>query len=219
MLLISLVVFSPILLTTGVYLAVVGHSDADGLLIAVLLALDLLFLHHIFTAALVSGLNRTLKGEAMKVGDSLKSAFCRISPVLGLGWIVLAGLGMGSLLAVLPGALVYSVWCAAFPAIMEERLGVRAALSRSRTLTKGSRMAIFTILMLFLLAIYLGGYMILLPLGFISMGSGALIGFVIAQFLMLFARWLFAVLSAVIYHELRVEREGLEVVQLGTVFE
>jgi len=50
-------------------------------------------------------------------------------------------------------------------------------------------------------------------------GGGGAIYLLVGQTILLLGRSLLAVLSAVIYHELRVSREGLEIKQLGSVFE
>ncbi len=185
-----------------------------------LLAMDLLFFQHLLTAALVSGVSQDLKGGTLSVGAALQAAFSRVGPILALGSIILVGLWLGFALLIAPGIILLCVWCSAFPAMMEEGIGPRAALQRSAGLTKGSRLAIFSVFILLLLAIYSAMSFGMIPLTLIfKEGGGGAIYLLVGQTILLLGRSLLAVLSAVIYHELRVSREGLEIKQLGSVFE
>ena len=217
---ISLVVFSPILICGGLYVAVVGRGEASDLVIALLLAMDLLFLHHLLTAALVSGVNQELKGGTLSVGDSLQAAISHVVAVTALGVMTLVGLWLGFVLLIVPGVLLLCSWCTAFPALMEEGIGPRAALERSAKLTKGSRLAVFSVLILLLLAIYSAMSFGMLPIMLIFReGGGGAVYFLVGQFILIFGRSLLAVLSAVLYHELRVGFDAVFSVGTSSMFQ
>ena len=220
LLLVSVIVFLPNLLCGGVYLAVVGPSRMSAPLLGTLIALDLLVLNHLLIAALVSGVGQDLKGETMSIGSSLQAAFSRAGPAIVLGVITLAGLVLGYTLLIVPGVILLCTWTVGFPALVEEKIGPMAALRRSGKLTRGSRLAIFSVVIIFLLACYTGFSFTMAPLMIVfDRGGGGPVFFLVAQCALLFVRSILAVLAAVIYHELRVGAEGLEIEQLGSVFE
>jgi hypothetical protein len=55
---------------------------------------------------------------------------------------------IGTLLAVIPGAIVYAALLATTPSLIEERLGISASIERSCDLTRGSRGRIFLLVLL-----------------------------------------------------------------------
>jgi hypothetical protein len=217
---ISLGTFAPILIAGGLYYSfdVPGRSTKSFTML--ILALDLLVLHHLLTAAVVSGTNQALSSGRMSIGGAVRAAFVRAASVVGLGVIALAGISIGFALLVAPGVILACVWCAAFPAMMQEKIGPLAALRRSAALSKGNRLVVFAVLIVLLMALYALSSLAMLPLMLIFMGGGGeATMFIVLQCGLLLLRALFAVLSAVIYHELRVSGEGLEIKELESVFE
>jgi hypothetical protein len=220
LLLISLVVFAPVLLLGGILYGVAGVGESSTGITLLLLALDLLVLNHLLTAALVQGIGQDIRRGGMSVSRALQAAFGRTLPVIVLGNLLLGGLLFGFALLVLPGLILMCIWCAAFPAMMEEEVGPLEAIRRSAKLTKGSRLPIFSVLAILLLAIYTLSSITLMPVAiFFERGGGGVVLFLMAQSLLVLGRVILAVLSAVIYHELRVGGEGLELEELSAVFE
>lgn len=216
---ISLATFSPILIAGGLYYSFGVPGRDTGPFTLFILAVDLLVLHHLLTAAVVSGTTQVLKGGKMSIGGSMRAAVVRTVPVVGLGVIAVAGLAIGFTVFVAPGMILLCVWCAAFPALMEEGIGPIAALRRSAALSKGNRLIVFAVLIVLLMALYTLSSLAMLPVMLIFMGGGGKATvFIVVQCGLLLIRALFAVLSAVIYHELRVTGEDLEFKELESVF-
>jgi uncharacterized membrane protein len=61
----------------------------------------------------------------------------------------------GFTLLVVPGVMLFLMWSVATPALVAEDIGVFAALSRSRFLTKGARWRIFGLQLLLLVIVWL----------------------------------------------------------------
>ena len=125
-------------------------------------------------------------------------------------------------MAIVIGVVVMILLWVAVPAAVVERHGVLASLSRSLELTKGSR---WKILVIFLL---LGSWVLVVALFFgviltselgSAVGAGSnlviLAGFIVTVFYTV----LWAVLSAVSYHDLRVVKEGIETKDIAAAFD
>lgn len=92
-----------------------------------------------YVAALVDG------GEGP--GVSPMTAVRRLGPVLVplLAVAVLSSVGvvLGLLALVVPGLILMTIWAVSIPAVVDERLGVRAAFARSRTLARRATRIVF----------------------------------------------------------------------------
>jgi hypothetical protein len=76
------------------------------------------------------------------VGDVLGSVLPRLLGLIVLQIIVAIIVGVGLLLLIIPGIILYLVLVAAVPAFVVEERGVFDSMSRSAELTKGNRMRI-----------------------------------------------------------------------------
>jgi hypothetical protein len=137
--------------------------------------------------------------------------------VVGVISYLLVGLGL--ILLVVPGAILACALAAAIPAAVVERPGVLGALKRSFALTKGKRSAIFAIFLVLSVIAFgvsiFGSYLLPALLASISPLAGVALGLVVnAAFGTLL--W---IAPAVIYHDLRVEKEGVATAELAAVFE
>jgi hypothetical protein len=101
------------------------------------------------------------------------------------------------------------------PVCVAEKAGVGASLSRSRYLTKGYRWQIF------------GAYALIVILGGMSSGIAAVatsaVGGIGATIVGYGVQAIFgafgAVLAAVLYYQLRVAKEGIDLAKIASVFE
>lgn len=76
------------------------------------------------------------------VGELLGSVVSRLLPLVVLQLVVGILVGIGLLLLIVPGVILYLMWVVAVPAFVVEERGVFDAMSRSSELTKGNRMRI-----------------------------------------------------------------------------
>lgn len=171
--------------------------------------------------AVTYGAVQHLAGNPVRFGAMLGAGFGRAWPLLLVG--VLSGLIVlgGTLLLVIPGIIFAFALSVAIPAVVAERIGPVEAVRRSFALTKGSRLLIFAAgLVVGVVNGAANGLSdALLPL--LGSGGGAL--FAALAVLGVAVKIVFAtlptVLPAVVYHDLRVAKEGADTSALAKVFE
>ncbi len=170
-------------------------------------------------AALTSGAIQHLAGKRSSVGALLRAGIVRAWPVFLVGILVAIICFLGTLLLVIPGMIAFCALSVAIPAVVAEAKGPIAALRRSLALTRGRR---FTIWLAFLVmgliawtASALGG---LLPL-FAGGGTASLVGAGMSWLVGAVVGPLWTLLPPVLYHDLRVAREGVDTAELARVFE
>jgi len=175
---------------------------------------------------------QTLRGQPAGLHEALQEVVARFAPILGLSlvvWLLIFGmLGMFTLL--LPNlvepflfAAVFMVvasllvvrWSLTLPACVIEGLGPVDSLGRSARLTKGHRWKIFGIILLVCTPLpaataMLGAAMSSLDPALRYLGQ-----------LILGVAWItgFSCVLTVIYHDLRVAKEGVDIGQIADVFD
>lgn len=130
------------------------------------------------------------------------------------GWggvVIAAAIGLFFL-----GLIATTLWVAV-PVAVVERPGIVASLRRSAELTRGARLRIFGVMIVIFLFLFAWGILV----GLISAGSE--VDEVTSQWIqigisLLFST-LYAVASAVAYHDLRTSKEGIGIAELIRVFE
>jgi len=182
-------------------------------------------LRPILTAAVTYAVVQHLRGVRVGIGQCLSVGFSRILPVLGVSLLVgLCVLG-GFILLFVPGVIIAIIFYVAVPVAVIERPGVLNSLRRSAQLTKGYRWILFAIVLLFTVMIGAAAMVLMLP-AMVAMGAftdptvtqGA--GwFFLQQGIGLIVTPLGAIVPAVIYHDLRVGKEGADVEELAEVFD
>jgi len=211
--LLALLPMVPILLLTLGQMSGAGNS-ATGIGVAGALTGILTFvLQTVAQATSLYGAFQAMRHQPFTIGESLRIGLARAVPVIGAGILVGLAIGLGFLLFVVPGVIIGCMLYVAIPACVIEKKGATASLSRSVALTKGYRWQIFGLFLL-VVVITLIGTVILLKIS----GSGVIgevIGFLWQVVLTAFS----AVLSAVIYHDLRMAKEGVDLDTLASVFD
>jgi hypothetical protein len=84
-----------------------------------------------------------------QVWHEARPQFARL---VGLALVLYLVVGVGLVLCIVPGVIVFTLWSLAIPALMTERLGVGQALSRSYRLVIGDAWRVFAILALVAIA-------------------------------------------------------------------
>lgn len=95
------------------------------------------------------------EGRKANFGECARAALTIALPLVGLSILLAIGVGIGFVLLIVPGIMLYMAWSVAAPALVQEREGVFAAFGRSRELTKGARWKIFGITLLLFVVYYL----------------------------------------------------------------
>jgi hypothetical protein len=85
--------------------------------------------------------------EQAAILDLYRDACKRIGRLLGVSLLTGLGVGLGLLLLVVPGLMLFTRWSLAVPVVMLEGLKPRAAMRRSRELVAGHGWAVFRVLL------------------------------------------------------------------------
>ena len=89
-----------------------------------------------------------LDGYSESFGAQAGVAARVLLPLVGLAILMTLAVWFGMLLLFVPGVMLAIIWSVAAPALVIERTGVFAAMSRSRFLTKGARWRVFGLVVL-----------------------------------------------------------------------
>ena len=191
-------------------------GTVGGLGVFVQLALGLLAVM-VLNGALAICLVDAYIGNRIDWRASLRAAVDRLGPLIWLALLYGLLTVIGFILFVIPGIYVVVVWCVAVPALMFEQIGAIGALARSSELTRGRWWATFGALLaaIVLLTVVLFG--IGLIFGAIETGLGvgstglwlvvSALGTIVTD---LIAYPLVGAVIAVMYIDLRVRKEGLD---------
>src|ERR1044072_6680657 len=95
------------------------------------------------------------EGRKAQFAECSRAALTIALPLIGLSILLAIGVGIGFILLIVPGVMLYVAWSVAAPALVEERRGGFPSFGRSRELTKGARWKIFGILVVLMIAYYL----------------------------------------------------------------
>ncbi|MBS0410687.1 MAG: hypothetical protein JSR86_12290 [Proteobacteria bacterium] len=175
-------------------------------------------------SSVIYGAVNDWNGQKADLGATLRAAFARLLPLIGVS--ILAGLatGLAAILLIVPGIMVAVAYEVATPVVVMERgRGVFGSLSRSADLTRGDRWPIFGILaLLFILGLVFSAIQNALIAAF-NFGSplaalrvATMVGTPLTQ---AFTTLLGALVSASIYYELRNNKEGVGAEVLASVFD
>jgi hypothetical protein len=167
-------------------------------------------------AAILVGAFQVMRGQPFRVMDSLRKGLGRFWAILGL--LIVQGIGeaFGFMLLIVPGLILVTMWYVALPACVVEKMGPMTSLSRSAALTKGSRWKIFGLLILLvLLGAILGGV-----INGTMIVTGNKFAYVIGQYVLQVGVVAFgSIVGVVVYHDLRVAKEGIDTDRIAAVFD
>jgi len=211
-LLLAFVPLIPLLVVTLLALARShsGPADSGDAVFGGLSGILMFILGIVAQATTLYGAFQQMAGRPFSIGQSLGVGFEQALPVFGVA--LLAGLmtGLAAILFIIPGIIVFCMLYVAVPVCVIEKLGVNASLDRSARLTKGYRWQIFGLIAL---------------VGIVNVIVQALLDRITVWGSLLTFGWLVittsfgAVLVAVVYHDLRATKEGLDFDNLANVFD
>jgi hypothetical protein len=210
-LVLALVPLIPVLILK--LLALSGPPGANAGVFGGFVAILMVVLGSVAQAMTLYGAFQEMGGKPFSIGESLGVGLAQAVPVLGVA--LLGGLltGLASILLIVPGLIVLCMLYVSIPVCVIEKPGVVASLSRSALLTKGYRWQIFGLLAL------VGIVNIIVQIVLALLGRLTLIGTLLEFVWLVIATSFGAVMAAVVYHDLRVAKEGLDIDNLANVFD
>lgn len=190
---------------------------------AMVMRLITLLTRSLTEATLIYGTFQDLRGQKAGVGACVAQGLTSIISVIFGSIVSSIGIGAASLLFLIPGLIVMTIWWVYVPAIVVERKGVFDAFSRSAYLTAGHRWGVFgLIIIVILLSIAVTYISEMISYVVITMWPGvdAFLLFLVVNYVggALIAAF-GAVLVAVGYYYLRAEREGIDADQIASIFD
>jgi hypothetical protein len=160
-----------------------------------------------------------LSGKRVSVPEMITAGLQRFFPMLGVLLFSYLMLVFGLVLLIVPGVFLACALSVTIPVSVLERQGIFGAIGRSFFLTKGHRLAIFATALIFFLifiTVYIFGSF-MLPTFTVSFSP--MLGTLLGLALNIAFGSLTWILPSVIYHDLRVAKEGLDPQQLSAVFD
>jgi len=172
-------------------------------------------LNAISEAVILYSAFQRLSGRPFQPGEAFQRALARFLPLVGLGLLVGLAVGIGFMLLIVPGVILLVMWAVGVPACVVEGLGATESLSRSSALTKGYRWPILGIMFVVGLVNWIGTIILTLAL---SAAGPVVLALVTLVWTAAWAVYWNCVL-VMIYHDLRVAKEGLNTQQIASVFD
>ena len=173
-----------------------------------------LVLSSLLSSSLIRATIEDLSGKTPSIGDCIRTALAVLLPTIGLGLLAGIAIAIGFALLVVPGIILWLRWSVAVPALVQERQGVMASMSRSAALTSGSRWALFG---LFLILIIIS-IVIQWVIGIAVPALGTWVGTIVALLVQSILQMIISTATAVSYVELRQVKEGTSVSELAEIF-
>lgn len=218
-LILALLAYSPVLVYTGFVLS--GDLDTDKLTTwSLIIGLIGIPIDLVVTAAVLYGTIQQLRGEHAGIAQSIGVGLQRLLPVIGVGLLSALAVFGGLLLLIVPGVILLCMFYVAVPAAVVERPGVMGALKRSRELTAGYKGSIFGIIIVLGVLEFIVGKLvqsILMP-DVPTMGDVKTYVWVTVGIAIVMAA-LQATINGVVYHDLRLAKDGVATEDLARVFE
>jgi hypothetical protein len=212
---------------------VAGELDTFEVIGSLAISFGSLLVNIVFQAIVQGSLVRAAvahaQGERASFGESVGAGLAVMLPLVGLSVVNALAVGLGLVLLIVPGIMLYVIWSVAAPALVAERIGVFAALGRSRELTRGARWKVLGVIVILLIAywIFAGiyGSILFATAGFSLNGmanmanAGLPIGWLIAEGLLsTVTMTVWSTVMASLYLELRTAKEGPEGRALADIF-
>ena len=178
---------------------------------------------NLLSAAIIFGTTQELRGQRAGIGQCIGRGLSLIVPTILAAIIVAMATGLGLILLIVPGLMIFIVYWFVIPVVVMERPGVLASLARSADITKGVRWRLFGMILISLaIGLLIQGIVILVtvPVYFAEGNQwGPMIGGVLYFLINALASAYYAVVNAVAYYEIRQTKEAVEVDQIAAVFD
>jgi uncharacterized membrane protein len=192
-----------------------GHTFASALPVFIVIA-ALGFCLLLAPAAIALAVVQDISGRGFSFGQSVRIALRRSPAILALTLLIVLFGMVGMVLLIVPGVIVFCIYSVAIPACIIEGLGPIKSMSRSAFLTKGNRWRISGILC----ELYIGGIAIEQLARFILHRiTSDIATLAISMTLDIVVGAFTALALGVLYAQLRIAREGVDIEHVAKVFD
>lgn len=156
-----------------------------------------------------------LRGQKVSAVESVSRGFERFLSIFVVSLFVGLAVGVGFLLLVIPGLILWTMFAVALPVCVVEREGGSASLSRSSELTSGHRWPIFGIALVIALVSVIGTALIGAAFGRTNLVALQITLWIWQTLVTSFS----SVYAAILYHDLRAVHEGIGINEIAAVFD
>ena len=168
----------------------------------------------IANAAILYGAILQMRGETFTVGRALRVIVPRLPAIFGITISVSLAMAIAAIIFILPAFIVMCILYVTIPVCVVEERGVIGSMDRSGVLTRGYRWPIFG---LFLIVTIIPMVLSELIASVFGMMGGAAISGLFSFAWQVVSTAFDGVLLAVIYHNLRLAKEGVDVIDIASV--
>ncbi|NIA71819.1 hypothetical protein HBA54_24795 [Pelagibius litoralis] len=194
-----------------------GPSFSPGQIVVIVLSLVLSYL---LMGAVVYGTVSHMRGRQAGLGEIVSRGLTAVLPIIVIAIAASVIMAVGFALFIIPGIFLGVIFAVVLPAYVVERPGIVGSFKRSMELTKGNRWRVLGILIILFVILAVIGMVIGAVTGFVAvMGTGlglvAIVNYVISAL----SSAVVAVAVAVLYHDLRIAKEGVSTEQIAAVFD
>jgi Membrane domain of glycerophosphoryl diester phosphodiesterase len=223
----NFVVFSLIAIVISLPNLLSGEGETyTGVLRNVAVFIFWMIVNTVGLAVILYAAFQAMRGRPIQIGEAIRRGLSRFWAIVGLAILQWLGIFIGFLLFIVPGIMLFIRWSAALPACVVEGLGPLASMKRSAELTKGHRWKIFGVYaVLWLLGMILVAIIVAVIFALIGavtaaglsrgFGVGAVISLVLSAILTAYIN----IIQVMVYHDLRVAKEGVDTEQIAAVFD
>jgi hypothetical protein len=169
---------------------------------------------YVLQATLVRATIEDLNDRRAEFGDCLSTGIRAVLPILAITVLTSLGAGLGMILLVVPGIILWLGWSVAVPVEVEERSGIFGSMRRSRELTRGSKWKILGLILLMFVPVMVLQIVLLVALGVLG-PSAVTIG---SALLSTVTSTIFMAALASAYVELRMIKDGSSEESLASIF-
>ena len=167
-------------------------------------------------AVVLYGTFQDMRAKSFGFTEAVSRGLARFFPIIGLGFCEGLAVMLGLVLLVVPGFILLAMFFVALPACVVEKTGPIDSLKRSAALTKGHKWKVFGIVLMLALANMAGSAVLQwfftpLDLAMAAAISGVIWNGLITAF--------GSILVAVVYHDLRTAKEGIDIDRMAAVFD
>ncbi len=173
------------------------------------------FLQLVVVAAILHATFQDMRRREVNMGESIQRGLKRFFPLIGAGLLAGLGIALGFLLLVVPGFILFARWYVFAPVCVVEKEGPLGSLKRSAALTQGNRWKLFAIYIVLMLVSIIASVFI----KFVLAAAAPIAGIVASGLWQGVFSAFNNVLSVVIYHDLRVVKEGVDIESIASVFD
>lgn len=160
-----------------------------------------------------------LEGNSLGIGEAYGKLEGRIGSLIGVQILVGLAIAVGFVFLIVPGVLAFIWFAVAPPVCALEGVGVTESLGRSRELARGHGKHVFGTMFFTWLIVFVALIAIALAVGVVQgiiIGENDRLSDAIGQVLFSFLVPLVGIVSAMLYFDLRVRREGADIEALST---